>query len=164
MREIVQSAHTIAIVGLSPSELRASYFVGFYLQRHGYHIVPVNPTKRDPGREQPTITHSDSVPVDVVDVFRKRSAVPAIARRRCRSARARSGSSSVSSALRAEIAERGGLKGRDGSLLEGEHARHMGRMHWFGLNTGVVSGAARIGRAPAAVVGPGGNPHAVMLQ
>src|SRR5436309_5848499 len=30
-------------VGLSNNELRASYLVGYYLQRHGYQIIPVNP-------------------------------------------------------------------------------------------------------------------------
>ena len=32
MQEIVLNAHTVAIVGLSASELRASHFVGYYLQ------------------------------------------------------------------------------------------------------------------------------------
>src|SRR5260370_8941421 len=79
MREIVQSAHTIAIVGLSPSELRASYFVGFYLQRHGYRIVPVNPNESEILGETsyPSLT-AIPFPADVVDVFRKPSAVPAI--------------------------------------------------------------------------------------
>ena len=43
---ILTSAKTIAIVGLSPNELRASHFVGFYLRRHGYRIVPVNPREK----------------------------------------------------------------------------------------------------------------------
>jgi hypothetical protein len=30
----------------SPNPLRASHFVGYYLQRHGYRIVPVNPKER----------------------------------------------------------------------------------------------------------------------
>ena len=38
---------TIAIVGLSGNELRASHFVGFYLQRHGYRVIPVNPRETE---------------------------------------------------------------------------------------------------------------------
>ena len=37
----------VAVVGLSSNELRASNFVGFYLQRHGYEIVPVNPREEE---------------------------------------------------------------------------------------------------------------------
>ena len=33
----------IAVVGLSANELRASNFVGYYLRRHGYEVLPVNP-------------------------------------------------------------------------------------------------------------------------
>ncbi|MGZ3601291.1 MAG: CoA-binding protein, partial [Ktedonobacterales bacterium] len=47
IRDILRSARTIAIVGLSPNVLRPSYFVGFYLQRHGYRIIPVNPRERE---------------------------------------------------------------------------------------------------------------------
>ena len=40
-------AKTIAIVGLSNNPLRASYFVGFYLKRHGYRVIPVNPREKE---------------------------------------------------------------------------------------------------------------------
>jgi hypothetical protein len=36
IQRVLHSAKTIAIVGLSNNELRASYFVGYYLKRHGY--------------------------------------------------------------------------------------------------------------------------------
>ena len=36
IQRVLHNAKTIAIVGLSPNELRASYFVGYYLKRHGY--------------------------------------------------------------------------------------------------------------------------------
>jgi hypothetical protein len=40
---ILHRAKTVAVVGLSPNELRPSHFVGYYLRRHGYRIIPVNP-------------------------------------------------------------------------------------------------------------------------
>ena len=43
IQRVIHGAKTIAIVGLSGNHLRASNFVGFYLQRHGYRVVPVNP-------------------------------------------------------------------------------------------------------------------------
>ena len=46
IQRVLFSAKTIAIVGLSKNELRASYFVGYYLKRHGYNIIPVNRRKK----------------------------------------------------------------------------------------------------------------------
>ena len=41
--EVLRSARTIAVVGLSGKRFRPSYGVAEYLQRAGYRIVPVNP-------------------------------------------------------------------------------------------------------------------------
>ena len=43
IQRVLNNSKTIAIVGLSPNELRASYFVGYYLQRRGFRVIPVNP-------------------------------------------------------------------------------------------------------------------------
>jgi len=42
--EILGSARTIAVVGLSARRFRPSYGVAEYMQRAGYRIIPVNPT------------------------------------------------------------------------------------------------------------------------
>ena len=47
IQRVLHSAKTIAIVGLSANELRASYFVGYYLRRHGYRVIPVNPRETE---------------------------------------------------------------------------------------------------------------------
>src|SRR3954463_15532312 len=81
IQRVLHSAKTIAIVGLSPNELRASYFVGYYLRRHGYEVVPVNPREETilGVRSFPSLSEIPE-PVDVVDVFRAPDAVPEIAR------------------------------------------------------------------------------------
>ena len=40
---LLRSAHTIAVVGLSDKRWRPSYGVSEYMQRAGYRIIPVNP-------------------------------------------------------------------------------------------------------------------------
>ena len=140
IREILHTARTIAIVGLSSNVLRPSNFVGFYIQRHGYKIVPVNPNEREAVGEKAFASLSD-IPfkVDVVDVFRASQFVPAIAEEAVRiGAGALWLQFGVISADGARIAEQAGLKVVMDRCMKVEHARHMGRMHWLGFNTGVV--------------------------
>ena len=47
IQRVLHTAKTIAIVGLSANELRASNFVGYYLRRHGYRVIPVNPRETE---------------------------------------------------------------------------------------------------------------------
>ena len=80
IQRAILGARTIAIVGLSKNELRASFFVGFYLRRHGYHVIPVNPREREIFGEKTFPSLSDiPVPVDIVNVFRAPDALPGIA-------------------------------------------------------------------------------------
>jgi predicted CoA-binding protein len=138
---VLTSAKTIAIVGLSPNELRASHFVGFYLRRHGYRIVPVNPREKTILGETsyPSIS-ALPFPVDVVDVFRAPDAVPEIAREAVRAgAKALWCQYNVISPEGGAIAEQGGLRVVMDRCMKVEHARHLGRMHWLGFNTGRIT-------------------------
>jgi uncharacterized protein len=140
IREILHTARTVAIVGLSSNVLRPSHFVGYYLQRHGYRIVPVNPNEREALGEKAYASLSD-IPfhVDVVDVFRAPQFVPGIAEEAVRiRADALWLQFGVISGEGARIAERGGLKVVMDRCMKVEHARNMGRMHWLGFNTGRV--------------------------
>ena len=139
--QIVRSARTVAIVGLSPNELRPSYFVGFYLQRHGYRVIPVNPRASEILGE-PSYASLSDVPdhIDIVDVFRQPAAVPAIAEEAVAvGAGALWLQFGVISVEGAEIARRGGLAVVMDRCLKVEHARHLGRMHWLGFNTHQIS-------------------------
>ena len=81
IQRVLHSTRTIAIVGLSGNELRASHFVGYYLKRHGYRVIPVNPRETEILGETSYPSLLDvPVPVDLVDVFRAPDALPAIAR------------------------------------------------------------------------------------
>ena len=67
-------------MGLSKNELRASYFVGYYLKRHGYRVIPVNPRETEILGEKSFKSLLDvPEPIDIVNVFRTPDAVPAIA-------------------------------------------------------------------------------------
>ena len=79
IRRLLSSARTVAVIGLSPKELRASYFVGFYLQRNGYRVIPVNPREKEILGETcyPSVAAIEE-PVDIVNVFRAPAAVPGI--------------------------------------------------------------------------------------
>jgi predicted CoA-binding protein len=70
--KILRSAHKIAVVGLSPDPRRPSHRVARYLQRAGYHIIPVNPNIGEVLGERAYATLSELPgPVDVVEVFRR---------------------------------------------------------------------------------------------
>ncbi len=141
IRSILRTAKTVAVVGLSPNPLRPSYFVAYYLQRHGFRIVPVNPKETAIlGETSYPSLSAIPFPVDVVDVFRAPEAVPPIAEEAVRiGAKALWLQFGVISPGGAAIAERGGLAVVMDRCLKVEHARHLGRMHWFGLHTGVTS-------------------------
>jgi uncharacterized protein len=137
IQRVLYNAKTIAIVGLSKNELRASYFVGYYLKRHGYRIVPVNP--REPEilgeKSHPSLLDIPG-PVDIVNVFRAPDALPAIA---ADAVKIRAGNLwcqfTVINAEGARIAEAGGVSVVMDRCIKVEHARYVGRMHWLGFNT-----------------------------
>jgi predicted CoA-binding protein len=137
IQRVLHNAKTIAIVGLSSNELRASHFVGYYAKRHGYRVIPVNPRETEILGE-PCYKSLLDVPVhvDIVDVFRAPDAVPGIAKDAvtihadvlwCQFG--------VINEEGARIAEAGGLSVVMDLCIKVEHARYIGRMHWLGFNT-----------------------------
>ena len=137
IQRVIHTAKTIAIVGLSKNELRASYFVGFYLRRHGYRVIPVNPREREIFGEQSFKSLADvPVPVDIVNVFRAPDALPGIAEEAVAvGAKNLWCQFSVINEEGGRIAEAGGLSVIMDRCLKVEHARYVGRMHWLGFNT-----------------------------
>ena len=137
IQRLIYNAKTIAIVGLSGNELRASNFVGYYLKRHGYKVIPVNPRETEVYGERSRKSLLELVePVDIVNVFRAPDALPGIA---AEAVKIRAGAIwcqfGVINEEGARIAEAGGLSVVMDRCLKVEHARYVGRMHWLGFNT-----------------------------
>ena len=141
IQRVLLSARTIAVVGLSGSALRASHFVGFYLQRHGYRLIPVNPRESAVLGERCYGSLLD-VPgkVDIVNVFRAPSALPEIAAQAVAiGAGCLWTQFSVINEEGARIAEQAGLAVVMDRCIKVEHARYLGRMHWLGFNTNRIT-------------------------
>jgi predicted CoA-binding protein len=73
IRGILNTVKTIAMVGISPKDVRPSYFAFKYLLERGYRMIPVNPGQV--GGDilgQPVYARLADIPepVDMVDVFR----------------------------------------------------------------------------------------------
>jgi predicted CoA-binding protein len=137
IQRVLHNAKTIAIVGLSKNELRASFFVGYYLRRHGYHVIPVNPRETDILGEKSLKSLADiPVHVDIVNVFRAPDALPGIAREAVAIGATNLWCQyNVINEEGARTAEAGGLSVVMDRCLKVEHARYIGRMHWLGFNT-----------------------------
>ena len=77
--QLLKSAKTIAVVGLSGHRWRPSYGVSEYMQSAGYRIVPVNPTEAEVLGEK-AYASLDEIPesVDIVNIFRRSEFVPEI--------------------------------------------------------------------------------------
>jgi uncharacterized protein len=76
---LLRTAHTIAVVGLSNKRWRASYGVSEYMQRAGYRIIPVNPEIGEVLGEH-SYPDVEAVPerIDIVNIFRRSELVPEI--------------------------------------------------------------------------------------
>ncbi len=76
---LLRGAREIAVVGVSEKPDRPSHYVAAFLQKCGYTVFPVNPLLTEAlGVKCHGNLASIGRPVDIVDVFRKPEAVPAI--------------------------------------------------------------------------------------
>ena len=72
IKEVLDNAKTIAVVGLSPNPNRTSYMVSEAMQKAGYRIIPVNPVADEVLGEKSYASLKDvPEPVDIVNVFRR---------------------------------------------------------------------------------------------
>ncbi|MGA8731304.1 MAG: CoA-binding protein [Terracidiphilus sp.] len=85
--EMLRTARTIAVVGMSDKTWRASHHIGRYLAENGYRVLPVNPALSevlgmksfpDLDAAQAASREKTGAGIDLVDVFRASNNVPAI--------------------------------------------------------------------------------------
>jgi predicted CoA-binding protein len=87
INEMLRTAKTIAVVGMSDKSWRASNHVGSYLASNGFRLIPVNPALKevlgltcypDLDSAQTAAREQNGEGIDLVDVFRASEHVPAI--------------------------------------------------------------------------------------
>ncbi len=129
--ELLRSAHTVAVVGVSARPERDSHDVASYLQRHGYRVIPVNPALTELFGElaYPGVAAIPAaIEIDIVDIFRRPEFLPAVVdqaiARRVRAVWMQLGLVDEAAARRARAA---GLTAVMDRCIKVEHARLVAR-------------------------------------
>ncbi|SFA75334.1 Predicted CoA-binding protein [Lentibacillus halodurans] len=80
IKEMLESADTIAVVGLSANPERTSYQISKMMQDKGYRIIPVNPTIDEVLGEKSydSLTEVEEH-IDIINVFRRSEFLPGVA-------------------------------------------------------------------------------------
>jgi len=145
IRDLLGSAKTIAVVGLSGEKTKASNMVASYLQDEGYRIIPVNPRASEIlGEKSYPDLRSIPIPIDIVQVFRPASEVSAIV-----DDAIAIGAKALWMQLRivdlpsADRAIAAGLVAIVDKCIKMEHGRYCGALHWAGMNTEVITAQRR---------------------
>lgn len=145
IQNLLRTAKSIAVVGLSTEKTKASNMVASYLQDEGYRIIPVHP-KADEILGEKCYPNLKAIPekVDIVDIFRPAHEVAGIVEDAIAI-----GAKAVWMQLRIidlEAAERAldaGLIAIVDRCIKMEHGRYAGALHWAGMNTEVISARRR---------------------
>ena len=138
---ILRSMRRVAMVGLSANPMRPSYFVGYYLQRKGFEVFPVNPRYDEilGVKCYPDLASLPKAP-EVVDVFRQPEDVPQIAEEALSAgAKALWLQFGVVNEDAARRAQEAGLLVVMDRCMKIEHGRYNGGLHWAGINSGVIT-------------------------
>ncbi|CAD5374438.1 CoA_binding domain-containing protein [Rubrivivax sp. A210] len=141
LRRILKNCRTIAVVGLSADWFRPSHFAAQYMQAKGYRVLPVNP-RYDSLLGERCYARLEDIPepIDMVDVFRKTADVLPIAHSAVAlGARVLWQQIGVVNAEADALVRAAGLDSVMDRCVKIEHARLFGGLHWFGVNTRVIS-------------------------
>jgi len=145
LKKILKRMRVVAVVGVSANPVRPSYFVARYLRLKGARVVPVNPGLAGQELFGETVHASLSeIPfdVDMVDIFRRSDAVPAIvedALARWPKLETIWMQIGVEHAEAAEQAQARGVDVIQNRCPKIEYQRLFGELRMGGFNTGVIS-------------------------
>lgn len=141
LRRVLRQNRRIAVVGLSATWNRPSYFAAKYMLERGYDIVPVNPGAEEIlGRKCYPDLASVPGPIDMVDVFRKPAdALPIAAEAVRLGARCLWLQLGVINEEAAALADAAGLDVVMDRCVKIEFARLHGGLNFAGVNTGVIA-------------------------
>jgi predicted CoA-binding protein len=139
-RDLLQRYTRIAMVGLSANPSRPSYRVAVHLMAYGYDVIPVNPAVDEVLGVKAVPTLAEAAPLEIVDVFRRLEAVPAVVDEAialgAKAIWLQLGLRDDEAAARARAA---GIAFVQDRCIKMEHCRWFGGLNWVGLATGVVS-------------------------
>jgi predicted CoA-binding protein len=144
-RRILEKYRRIAMVGLSVNPFRPSHFAAIYLLAEGYDVIPVNPREKEVlGRQSFATLREVPGPVEVVNLFRDPSAVPALVEDAIAvGAKVIWMQLGVIHEAAAQRARAAGVEVVMDRCMKIEHARFFGGLNTLGLNTGLISARRR---------------------
>jgi uncharacterized protein len=145
IRGILNTVKTIAMVGISPKDVRPSYFAFKYLLERGYRMIPVNPGQV--GGDilgQPVYGQLADIPepIDMVDVFRAPQYALAIVEEALAlvpKPQVIWMQLGIRNEAAAALAEANGLKVVMDRCPKIEYGRLSSEIGWIGVNTRVLS-------------------------
>lgn len=147
LKEVLTRTEVIAVVGVSANPVRPSYYVARYLGLKGFRVIPVNPGLAGQQLFGETVraTLADipcEIPIDMVDIFRRPEAVPAIvaeAQAHLPALRTIWMQLGIESPEAAAMAEARGITVIQNRCPKIEYQRLYGELRMGGFATGVIS-------------------------
>lgn len=79
VKPILETARTIAVLGVSAATDKPAHYVPLYAAQHGYRVIPVNPLLIGQtlfGEPVRSSLAAINEPVEIVDIFRRAEALP----------------------------------------------------------------------------------------
>lgn len=145
LKDILTTTKVIAMVGVSMNSVRPSYYVARYLGLKGFKVIPVNPGHAGKTLFGQTVRASlgeIEEPVDMIDIFRRPEAVPAIvdeALAQFKGLRTIWMQIGVTHPEAAATAQAQGVKVVQNRCPKIEYQRLFGELRMGGFNTGIIS-------------------------